>query len=305
MSSRRRLAALTDPRAALAVAVLTAAVCGAATLVAADAVAESVTGTATVDNPSRPPAAVCADRETTPGAFDPCGAPETVTVDRAAHAATAVRQLLSGTLLAVGGAWLLFTGAFAAAGSVRAVGARTAWAVVPLALPAVFRLLSVPEAAAARSWPAGLDALAVAARRTATLAGDPTATAVGLGSLVAAGAVLYAAGAGVEGVWWAPLAAVLAPAVLAVGPLLGVPTPRSLGVGLAVVAAGLPAAFTPRRLVGLARTVLGGTARTAPGETATTTADTVAERSVTAARVAGLAALAVGVVVARLPAYLV
>lgn len=294
MSSRRWPAALTDPRTALAVVVVTTVVCGAATLVAADAVAASVTGTATVDNPSRPPAAVCADRETTPGAFDPCGAPETVTVDRAAHAATAVRQLLPGTLLAVGAAWLLFTAAFAAAGSVRAVGARTAWAVAPLAAPAVFRLLTVPETAAARSWPAGLDALTLAARRTATLAGDPTATVVGLAALGAAGAVLYAVGAG-EGVWWGPLAAVLAPATLAVGPTLGVATPRSLGVGLTVVAVGLPAAFAPRRLVGLATTVA------ATDVDATTTA---VGRPITVTRVVGLALLTAGSLLARLPAYL-
>lgn len=288
------------PRAALAVALLTAAVCGGGTLVAADAVGDAVTGTTTIDNPSRPPADVCESRSGTPGAFDPCSAPATVTVDRAGHAATAVRQLLPGTLLAVGGAWLLFTGAFAAAGSVRVVGSRTAWALPPLALPAALRLVTVSEAAAVRSWPAEIDALAVAARRTATLADDPTATAVGLVGLAGAGAALYAVGARTEGAWWGPLAAVLAPTVYAVGPLLGTPTPQSLSVGLTVAVVGLPAAFAPRRLVRLATATLDdwGSPSTQSGD------GVVTERPLAVARIAGLAGLAAGLVVAGLPAYL-
>lgn len=287
------------PRASLVVLVLTVAVCGGATVVAADAVGGSLTGTTTVDNPDRPPEWVCEQREDdTSGFADACTAPDEVDVDRGDHAATAVRQLLPGTLLSVVGVWLLFTGLLALGGSVRVVGARTAWALPPLAVPAVARAGVATRLAPTTQWPTALEPLAATARRVALGGGSDLVTAAGLLGVAGSGAILVAVARDTEGVWWGPLAAGGAVVTLGVGPLLGTPAPRLLGTGLAVAALGLPTTFAPRRVAVLAarRELVGysGVEQVAPKPW-----------YVAAQHALGLLVLAAGLVVAGVPAYLV
>ena len=241
------------PRASLVVVLLTVVVCGGATVVAADAVGASLTGTTTIDNPNRPPAELCEQRENrTSGLADACTAPREVDVDRGDHAATAVRQLLPGTLLSVVGVWLLFTGLLALGGSVRELGVQTAWALPPLAVPAVVRAVVATRLAPTTQWPTALEPLTATARRVGLGGGSDLVTAAGLLGVAGSGAILVAVARDTEGVWWGPLAAGAAVVTLGVGPLLGTPAPRLLGTGLAVAALGLPTTFAPRRVATLA-----------------------------------------------------
>ena len=288
-----------DPRVSLAVVLLTLAVCGGATVVAADAVGDSLTGTTTIDNPNRPPEWVCEQRETDTSAFaDACTAPREVDVDRGDHAATAIRQLLPGTLLSVVGIWLLFTGLLALGGSVRVVGARTAWALPPLALPAVARAVVATRLASTTQWPTALEPLAATARRVALGGGSDLVTAAGLLGVAGSGAILVAVAWGTEGVWWGPLAAGTAMVTLAVGPLLGTPTPRLFGTGLLVAALGLPTTFAPRQVAMFAarRELIGysGVEQVEPKPW-----------YVAVQHVVGLLLLTGGLIVAGVPAYLV
>ncbi|ERH13566.1 MAG: hypothetical protein J07HB67_02606 [halophilic archaeon J07HB67] len=287
------------PRASLAVVLLTAAVCAGATVVAADTVGTSVTGTTAVGNPDRPPERVCDQRTNETSRFaGACAAPREVDIDRGNYAATAVRQLLPGTLLSVTGVWLLFTGVFALGGAARTVGVRTAWALPPLAVPAVARAVVATRLAPTTAWPTELEPLAATARRVALAGGNDLVTVAGLLGVGASAAVLVAVARDTDGVWWGPLAAGGATVTLATGPLLGVPTPASLGTGMVVTALGLPTTFAPRRVAALAaqRGLLGhSTVEQAEPE----------PRHVTAHHVVGLLLLAAGLVVAGVPAYLV
>ena len=287
------------PRASLVVVLLTIAVCGGATVVAADAVGASLTGTTTIDNPNRPPAELCEQRENgTSGFADACTAPPEVDVDRGDHAATAVRQLLPGTLLSVVGVWLLFTGLLALGGSVRELGVQTAWALPPLAVPAVVRAVVATRLATTTQWPTALEPLTATARRVGLGGGSDLVTAAGLLGVAGSGAILVAVARDTEGVWWGPLAAGAAVVTLGVGPLLGTPAPRLLGTGLAVAALGLPTTFAPRRVATLAarRELIGysGVEQVAPKPW-----------YVAVQHVVGLLLLAGGLIVAGVPAYLV
>jgi hypothetical protein len=287
------------PRASLVAVLLTLAICGGATVVAADAVGASLTGTTTIDNPNRPPEWVCEQRETDTSAFaDACTAPREVDVDRSDHAATAVRQLLPGTLLSVVGVWLLFTGLLALGGSVRELGVRTAWALPPLAVPAVARAVVVTRLASTTQWPTALEPLAATARRVALGGDGGLVTAAGLLGVAGSGVILAAAARETDGVWWGPLAAGAAVVTLGIGPLLGTPTPRLLGTGLLVAALGLPTTFAPRQVATLAarRELIGysGVEQVEPKPW-----------YVAAQHVVGLLLLAGGLIVAGVPAYLV
>ncbi|MFB6242522.1 MAG: hypothetical protein ABEH80_00360 [Halobaculum sp.] len=285
-------------RAAVLAVLVTAVVCAGATVVAADAVAASVTGTTTVDNPQRPPDWACEDDDgSTVEAFDPCAAPAEIEVDRSRHAATAVRQLLPETLLAVGGVWLLFTGLLVGGGRVRTVATRTAWTVPPLTLPAAARAYTATTRAPTVSWSTDLDSLAAEARVVAFGDGVTLVTVAGLLGLVWSGLVLYGAARDTDAVWWGPLAAVTGPAILGLGSVLGAPTPGTLGAGLVLAVMGLPFALAPARVASLsARTELIGYRNTSDVEPKSW--------YVTLNRLFGLAFVTAGVLLAQLPTYL-
>ena len=286
------------PRAAVVAVLFTAVVCGGATLATADIVADTTSGTSSIDNPNKPPAWTC-DRETGFDATPPgCSAPAEVEVDRSDHASTAIRQLLGGTLFAIVGTWLLFTGLFTTATTVPAAGTRAAWALPPLTIPAVVRVAAARRLAPARAWPAELDALTTAVRRVALGDGATTVTVAGLVALVAIGLVLYAMARDVGIDQWGPLGAVVAVAVLAVGPVLGPPSPDDIGLGLLLVAVGLPTTLAPRLVSRIsAQTSL-------IGYSGSDQVEPTAWR-VGVEHAFGLLLIAAGLCLARFPAYLI
>lgn len=286
------------PRAALAAVVFTAVVCGGVTIATAGVVADTVSGTTAIDNPNKPPDWACEQEtglDTTPAG---CSAPAEVSVDRSDHAATAVRQLLAGTLFAIFGTWLLFTGLFTTVTTVPAAGTRAAWALPPLTVPAVARLAAARRLAPTQTWPTELDALTTAARRVALGDGTTVVTVAGLFALVVSGLVLYATARDAGADQWGPVGAVVAVAVLAIGPLLGTPSPDSVGLGLLLVGVGLPTTLAPQLLATMAAqaSLVGYSG-----------ADQVEPKGwrVGVEHATGLVLIAVGLCLARFPAYLI
>jgi hypothetical protein len=216
--------------------------------VAAEAVAGSVSGTTTIDNPNRPADWACdnfAEMNTsTPAA---CGEPKQIDVDRSRHAATAIRQLVPGVLLGLIGLWVLFSGLFAAAETDTSdLFVASAWTLPPLALPAVARTAVVIERAPSRSWPGELDALAEAARRAVLADGATVVIAASVVAVVWVGAVLYGIGRDYSESSWASVAPVVGMGLLAVGIPLQVPTVGMLAPPLVFAVIGLPFTFVPR-----------------------------------------------------------
>lgn len=311
-------------RGALAAVVVTAVVCGGAVTATADAVAGSVTGTETVDNPSRPPDWVCEQRSggeiATPSG---CGLAAEIEVSRAAEAATAVRQLLPGTVIAVLAVWLAFAALFASGGALDEVAPAVAWALPPLTLPALARALVAVRVAPHVTWAGTLSAVVGEARELAVGVVPPTGdgfagwggsvpywlfepsfggvSALVLGaSLVAlcwSGVVLYGVArdrlASVSGV----VAPVIGPAVLATGLLVGAPPTGSLSAGVILALAGTPLAFAPRFVLQLsARAELIGYRGTRDVEPT--------DWYVGVNRALGVGIVLTGLVLARVPGYL-
>ncbi len=182
--------------------------------------------------------------------------------------------------------------------TVPAAGTRAAWALPPLTLPAVVRVVTAKRLAPTQTWPAELDPLTTAARRVALGDGTATATIAGLVALVVSGLVLYAMARDVGIDQWGPLGAVVAVAVLATGPVLGTPSPDSVGLGIVVVAAGLPTTFAPR----LISTISAQTSLI--GYTGTDQVEPTPWR-VGVEHATGLSLIAIGLCLARFPAYLI
>lgn len=235
-------------RVAVVAVLLTAAVCGGSLIVAADAVAGSVDGTTTIENPDRPPEWVCEQQEDSEfGASERCNLPAEIDVSRSVHAAESIQELLPGTLLALGGLWLFFAGLLVS-GEARfgEVLFDTAWALPPLALPAVARVVVAVRTAPTHSWPESLDALATEARLVAL---GETSIVVTVAAAVAAvwiGIVLYGVGRDVARDEWLPALAVAGSLLVAAGIPLDVPESDLLLAGVAVVVVSLPFVFAPR-----------------------------------------------------------
>lgn len=288
-------------RGAVLAVLLTAAVCAGSLFVAADAVAASVSGTTTIENPDRPPEWACEQRQDSEmTTLTACGQPAEIDVSLSRHASGAILGLVPGVFVALGGLWLFFTGLLAGGDArFREVLWNTAWALPPLALPAVVRAGVAVRTAPAQTWPGSLDALASDAKLFALGETSTVVTAASVVAVLWIGAVLYGVGrdrVGTDGTPLAPLVAGLL--VVAVGIPLDAPAPDLLLVGVGIAVVSLPFVFVPRLALLLsARTELIGYRGS----------DQVEPRNwyVQLNRLLGLGGFAVGLLFAWLPAYLV